>query len=548
MLKAILNNIGSKIKEIVIAMGVSEINIDDIIFEVPKDSNFGDYSTNIAMRLAKQLRKKPLLIAQDIINRLNLDELHLTKCEVAGAGFINFFFDEDYLSQIVFSINKLGQDYGKGEKVNKNINLEFVSANPTGYLHIGHGRGAAYGDSLAKILRKAGYQVTTEHYVNDAGNQINNLAKSIYERYKQLFGLEYHLEDGYYHGPEIITIAEEIKNQYGDKYLHEDWYAFFRSYGVNYLLNGLKVDLKAFNVKFDIWFSEQSLYDSGEVEKSLRYLIDNNYTYEKDGAVWLKTTDFNDEKDRVLVKSDGNYTYLTPDIAYHINKFNRGFDILINVLGADHHGHIDPLKTALAIIGKDPNSIEVEILQMVHVIKDGEEIKMSKRSGKAITLRDLIDEVGTDALRFMYTSKALSTPMDLDLDLLLKQSNDNPVYYAQYAYARICSLFRTLESNGMKFSEVNQFTKLDTKKTKNLVMNLLQYPHIIEEAASKRIPHRITQYVSSLAASLHSYYNDEKIISDDSIETNEKLTVLKAVQTVLKDGLNLIGVSVKEKM
>ena len=545
MLNKIISKLNEELTSIINELGVND---QELIFETPKDSNFGDLSTNIAMRLAKTLRKSPVKIAEEIVQKINLEKLHLSKCEVAGAGFINFYFDRNFLSQIIFEILKQEDSYGNGPKVNQSINLEFVSANPTGYLHIGHGRGAAYGDSLARILRKAGYSVSTEHYVNDAGNQINNLANSIYERYKELFGLEFSLIDGYYHGKEIITIAELIKDEYGDKWLKNEWFNFFRQYGVNYLLNGLKNDLEKFNVRFDNWFSEKSLYDNGEVQKTLDYLIENDYTYEKDGAVWLKTTEFNDEKDRVLVKSDGNLTYLTPDIAYHKNKFSRGFDILINVLGADHHGYIDRLRAAMACIGKDPNNIEIEILQMVKIIKDGEEIKMSKRSGKAITLRDLIDDVGTDALRFMYISKALSTPMDLDLDLAIKQSNDNPVYYAQYAYARISSLFRTLEENNRVFSKVNKFTKIDVNKIEKIVMNLLQYPQVVEEAATKRIPHRISQYISNLAASLHSYYNDEKIITEDFEETNEKLTVLKAVQIVLKDSLNLIGVSVKEKM
>lgn len=546
MLNSILIKIGNKIKDIVNEMGT---NLEEeIMFEIPNDSSFGDYSTNIAMRLAKVLRKSPVMIANEIIGKLDLQSLNLIKCDVAGAGFINLTFNREYLSNVIFEINNIGNNYGQLDNINKKVNLEFVSANPTGYLHVGHGRGAAYGDSLARIMKKAGYTVSTEHYVNDAGNQINNLANSIYERYKELFGLEFNLKEDYYHGPEIITIAKLIKDKYNDKFLNEEWFEFFRKFGVDFLLEGLKNDLKYFNVEFDTWFSEKSLYDNGEVEKSLNYLIENKYTYEEDGAVWLRTTDFNDEKDRVLVKSDGSYTYLVPDIAYHANKFSRGYDILINVLGADHHGYIDRLKAALAAMGNNPENIEIEILQMVHVIKEGKEIKMSKRSGKAITLRDLLDDIGVDALRFMYISKALSSPMDLDLDLALKQTNENPVYYSQYAYARISSLFRIFEENGNEFKETKEFKKLDLTKIEKLLINLLQYPQVIEEAAAKRIPHRIAQYISNLAASFHSFYNDEKIITDDIIETNEKLTVLKAVQIVLKDGLNLIGVNVKEKM
>lgn len=546
MLNQILTNLRTTLNDIIIKLGVTDPQ--DIFFEVPKDDSFGDYSTNIAMRLAKSLRQNPVLIAKKIVEKIDLPKNHLAKCEVAGAGFINFTLDREYLAQVVFIVNRLQDHYGDLNIGKEKVNIEFVSANPTGYLHIGHGRGAAYGDSLARIMTKAGYQVTKEHYVNDAGNQINNLAKSIYERYKELFGLECHLEEGYYHGKEIITIAQLIKDQHGDKYLHEEWYPYFRQFGVDYLLEGLKKDLRDFNVTFDVWFSEKSLYDNNEVQNTLQYLIDHNYTYEQDGAIWLKSSQFNDEKDRVLVKSDKTLTYLTPDIAYHKNKLSRGYDHLIDVLGADHHGYIDRLKAAIKCVGGNPDKLDIEILQMVRVIQDGQEIKMSKRSGKAITLRDLIDEIGTDAIRFMYTSKALSTPMDLDLDLAIKQSNDNPVYYAQYAYARIASLFRTLESNGLVFNEVKSFIKLNLNKCDKIILTLLQYPLVIEEAATKRLPHKIAQYILTLATHLHSYYNDEKIITDDIEETNEKLTLLKAVQIVLKNSLELIGVGIKEKM
>lgn len=546
MINKILENLKTDIAEIIKKLGVEEEL--EIFFEIPKEESHGDYSTNIAMRLAKPLRKSPLVIAKDIVALINLEDNHLEKCEIAGAGFINFFLDRKYLANIIFTINNLKENYGNLTIGNENINLEFVSANPTGFLHIGHGRGAAYGDSLARILKKAGNKVSKEHYVNDAGNQINNLALSIYERYKQLFNLHYELLDGYYHGKEIITIAQMIKANHGEFYLNNPWYEDFRKIGVDYLLDGLKVDLKDFNVEFDTWFSEKSLYDNGEVEKTLQFLIDNNYTYEQDGAIWLKTSDYNDEKDRVLVKSDKTLTYLTPDIAYHKNKLSRGYDRLIDVLGADHHGYIDRLKAAIKCVGGNPDKVDVEILQMVRVIKDGEELKMSKRSGKAITLRDLIDEVGTDAIRFMYISKALSTPMDLDLDLALRQTNENPVYYAQYAYARIASLFRMMEDKNLTFEEVNAFNKINLNKCDKIILTLLQYPLVIEEAATKRIPHKIAQYILQLSTALHSYYNDEKIITEDTDETNEKLTLLKAVQIVLKDSLNLIGVGTKEKM
>lgn len=543
MINVFLNNLKEELQNIIKELGVTEEQ--DIQFDIPKDTAFGDYSTNISMRLAKALRKAPIMIANEIVSKIDKEKNHLSKVEVAGAGFINFYIDLKYLSNIIFEINDKKDDFGNiNYGKNKKINVEYVSANPTGYLHIGHCRGAAYGDSLSRILKKAGFDVSREFYVNDAGNQIQNLGHSIFERYKELHGLECKLgEDGYY-GKEIITIAQMIKDEYGDSHLNDQDLEFFRVYGTNCLLDGLKSDLKDFNVTFDTWFSEKSLYKNNAVHEVLNLFKEKGYTYEHEGATWLKTTEYGDEKDRVLVKSDGTLTYLTPDIAYHANKLSRGFDHLIDVLGADHHGYINRIKAAIAFVGGNPDLLDIEILQMVRVLQDGEEVKMSKRSGKAITMRDLIDEVGTDALRFLFVSKSLSTHMDLDLDLAVKQSNDNPVYYAQYAYARICSLFRKCEN----FNFVTEFKTIDLEKTKKMIMCLLQYPNVIKEAAEKRIPHRISQYVLNLASTLHGYYNDEKILSDNQEEMNEKLTLLNAVKIVLKNSLELLGVGVKEEM
>lgn len=547
MINTLLNNLKVKIRNIIEEMGGD--NSIEIMFEVPKDEGHGDYSTNIAMRLAKSLRKAPLLIANDLVSKINCEEYHLQKIEVAGAGFINLYIDQKYLSNIVFKIIQEKDDFGNlqiGE--NENVLVEYVSANPTGYLHIGHGRGAAYGDSLTRILKKAGYHVSREHYVNDAGNQINNLVISIYERYKELFGLPCNLNDDCYHGKEIIEIASLIKEKHNDFYLNHEYKEDFRSFGLEFLLNGLKNDLKDFHVEFDNWFSERSLYENGNVQETLQFLIDNGYTFESEGAVWLKTTLKGDDKDRVLVKSDGSLTYLTPDIAYHHNKLKRGYTHLIDVLGADHHGYVSRLKAAIGFVGGNPDLLDVDLLQMVRALQNGEELKMSKRSGKAITLRDLMDEVGTDALRFMYISKSLDTHMDLDLDLAVKKSTDNPVYYVQYAHARISSLFRVVEEQGIEFKEVSEFKKFDVNKASKLINVLLQFPTYIEMAATKRLPHKICHYVTALAKALHTFYNDEKIITDDLEELNEKLTLLKAVQIVLRNALNLIGVNAVDKM
>ncbi len=547
MINEILNKIKESINKILVEQGV--IDAYEVFFDVPKDPSFGDYSTNIAMRLAKVLKKAPLIIANELISKINLENHHLSKIEIAGNGFINFYLDKTYLAKVVFKILEEKENFGNihiGN--NEKVLLEFVSANPTGYLHIGHGRGAAYGDSMARIMRKAGFVVSTEHYVNDAGNQIHNLIESIYARYLELHGKEFHLGEDSYHGKEIIEIAQKIKDEKKDYYLNNPYEEYFRYIGLNYLLNGLKKDLQDFNVRFDNWFSEKTLYDNGEVAKTLAYLQDKGNTYLSEGAVWLKTTAYNDEKDRVIIKSDGSLTYLAPDIAYHMNKLNRGYTCIIDVLGADHHGYINRLKSAIYLSGGNPEAINIDILQMVRAIKDGEEVKMSKRSGKAITLRDLMDEVGSDALRFFYISKSLSTHMDLDLDLAVKNTNENPVFYVQYAYARINSLFRVFTENHQEFIPAQEFKFLNIDEIYNLVKVLLQYPAYITEVATKRLPHKICQYALMLAGELHSYYNDHKIITENKEETTERLTLLRAVQIVLKDSLSLIGVGIKEKM
>lgn len=544
MLDTVLKKIEEDIYKIIKVMGV-DITREFVYCEVPKDKAHGDYSITIAMRLAKILHKNPREIANAILDKMKIEENHIEKAEVAGAGFINIYLDKTYLSKVVFKINKEKCDYAKCNIGNgKRTNIEFVSANPTGYLHIGHCRGAAYGDSLARLLTKTGYDVTREYYINDGGNQIDNLIESMYARYKELYGTEACLSADGYHGVEIITLAKRIKAECGDKYLHEDYHNYFREVGVNSLLDKLKYDLNDFNVHFDVWSSEKTLYDRDIIKEVLNKLIENGYTYKLDNALWLKTTEFGDEKDRVLVKTDGSYTYLTPDIAYHLDKLRRCPDQLIDVLGADHHGYINRIKAAIKFSGEDPEKLDIEICQMVRVLQDGVEIKMSKRSGKAITMRDLLDEVGSDALRFMFVSKALSTPMDLDLDLAIKQSNENPVYYAQYAYTRIRSMFRIYKD----FQEVQEFKVINISKMNDIIILLLSYPRVLAEASSKLIPHKICQYVIDLASSFHSYYNDEKIICDDVRETNEKLTVMEAVSYVLKDALSLIGVNTKEKM
>lgn len=553
MLKELVNQIKAGLYESILSLGYKDENIipsaDSIVLEIPKDKEHGDYATNIAMRLAKVAKKRPIDIANEIISKLDKNAIHLSNVEVAGPGFINLMIDKKYVLDVTLKINEEKSKYGQSNiGMGKKICLEFVSANPTGYLHVGHGRGAAYGDSLAKIMTKAGYIVHKEHYVNDAGNQITNMAYSVYERYKELYGMPIEMKDDYYHGKEIIQVAESIKTEYGDQFINHFDLDFFKNYGTEKLLNNLKKDLKSFNVEFDTWFSEKSLYQTGAVENVLDLLNQKEYTYQKDNALWLKTTMYTDEKDRVIIKSDGSYTYLLPDIAYHANKLSRGYDHLIDVLGADHHGYIDRLKAAVSMVGGDSNLIDVEILQMVRVLENGVEVKMSKRSGKAITLSDLIEEVGSDALRYFYVAKSLSTHMDLDLDLMKQKSNENPVFYAQYAHARICSIFKNCQDAGIAFQPVQSFNYIDVETVNNLCLTLLQYPSVIEEVASKRLVHKLTHYIDELSYQLHSYYNDQKVITENKELVMEKLTILNAVRIVLADALSLIGVSALEKM
>ena len=551
MLNKIENEIRNEIYKALVELNyvTDDFKVQDIILENPKDASFGDYATNVAMKLAKVAHKSPMMIASEIKERVNLKQMHLTNFEIAAPGFINMTLDIDYLMDIVNIINREGSYFGSSNKHNaESICLEYVSANPTGFLHVGHGRGAAYGDSLARIMKKVGYKVNREHYVNDAGNQITNMAKSVYERYKELYGLDYEIPEDGYHGKEIIEVAKQFKDLYQDKYLNNFDLALFRQFGTEKLLNNLKKDLKSFNVEFDTWFSETSLYQTKQVEKVLNLLKEKGYTYTKDGALWLKTSNYNDEKDRVIIKSDGSYTYLLPDIAYHANKLSRGYSHLIDILGADHHGYIDRLKAAVEMVGGDSNLIDVEILQMVRVVENGIEIKMSKRSGKAITLIDLIEDVGSDPLRYFYVDKALSTHMDLDLALMKQRTNENPVYYVQYAHARICGIFEKYQSLGKEFKLCSSFDHLDKNKAKSIILKLLKFPTLIEEIAVKRLVHKLPHYIYELASDLHAYYNDEKVLTEDVDATNEKLTLLNAVRIVLKESLNLIGVSSPERM
>lgn len=522
----------------------------DVEIEVPNDSTHGDFATNIAMKLARVLRKAPLVIAETLV--ANIPENSVIKhIEIARPGFINFHVDKRIYRDVIQKILAAGSDYGAstlGEA--QRVNIEFVSANPTGSLHIGHARGAAAGDALARIMQKAGYDVTREFYVNDAGNQINQLVRSIDVRYRQQLGESVTMPEDGYHGAEIIQLAQKIIEQHGERFLTEPGTSYFRKFGVDHLLAALREDLETFRVHFDVWFSEATLYESDAVKKTIDQLKAAGHTYEQEGAVWLKTTDYGDEKDRVIIKSDGSYTYLVPDIAYHADKLSRGFEQLIDILGGDHHGYVPRLKAAIQMVGGQEHALEVELLQMVKVLQNGEEVKMSKRSGKAITLRDLIDEVGVDPIRYFFAMRSLNTHMELDLDLALKESNENPVFYAQYAHARIASILRNAVEKSLSPSldKPYQFETLQSDKVLELLAVLADYPTTIERAAQKRLPHKVTQYIQRLAQAFHAFYAAEMVLSDDPLATEERLVMLHAVKIVMQDALELVGVEAKERM
>lgn len=530
----------------IIAKSLEDLNIKTdkkIIIETPKDNNNGDYSTNIALLLTKELQDNPINIANKIKDKINNNIIK--DITIASPGFINIFINEEYLLDNINRILAAKKNYGKNNIGNNTkINLEYVSANPTGLLHIGHCRGATYGDNLSRILSYCGYNVTREYYVNDAGNQMNNLAISIKERYKELCSLPCNLPEDGYHGQEIIELAKNIYNIYKDTKLNEGL-EFFKQEGLNILLDQIKKDLDKYRVNFDVFTSEQSLYDSGQIEQTLYKLKQSNKCYINDNALWLKTTDYGDDKDRVLIKNDGNYTYFLPDISYHQNKFNRGYDELIDVLGSDHHGYIKRLKAAIEIIGQNPDKLDIKILQMVRLIKNNEEIKLSKRTGKTLTLNDLIEEVGVNATRYFFSSKSLDTQMDFDIDLATKESNENPIYYIEYANARICSI---LNKYHKKDEKIEKFRTLNSPDTYIMLKKLYEFEDIVISAAEKKTPHIIANYTYELASLFHSYYTKEKIITENNEETKEKIMLIRAIKIVLNNALDLIGIIPREQM
>lgn len=527
-----------------------ELSLDEIVIEIPKDSAHGDYATNTAMRLTKRVGKNPREVASMICDALDKESADVCKMDIAGPGFINFTMQCDSLASIINEVLEKQDTYGNNDSGNgMKINCEYVSANPTGVLHLGHARGAAWGDSVTRLLKASGYDVTREYYVNDGGNQIINLGKSLYSRYCEVFGKDVPMpEDGYY-GPDVIAIAKQLADTYGDTYL-EDSEAnqkFFCDKGIEFELQRLKKDLSYFGVEFDVWTSEQAIRDAGKVDAAVAKLKALGKTYEKENALWFKTTEYGDDKDRVLIKSDGSYTYLVPDIAYHMDKLERGFEKMVDFFGADHHGYIPRLKASIQALGGDADILDVDIIQMVRLVENGVEVKMSKRLGNAVTLRELCEEVGIDSVRYFFVSRAVDTHFDFDLELARKQSNDNPVYYAQYAHARMCSILKNVDGQYEKCDRV--FDLLTNEKEIQLMKYINEFPSVVADAAKARAPHKMCNYIQKLASLFHSFYGSCKCNDASQPELSaQRIALLKACKITLKNALHLIGVEALEKM
>lgn len=520
---------------------------DEIVIETPRSREHGDFAANTAMQLARVLRRNPRQIAEALAQAVDREKYGIQSVEVAGPGFLNFTMAQDSFAAAVGQILREKSDYGNGAPNGIRVNLEYVSANPTGSLHLGHARGAAWGDSVSRIMKKAGYDVTREYYVNDAGNQIANLARSLQARYRQALGFEAEIgEDGYL-GEDIRLKGKELADAYGDVYIEEkpENLDFFRREGISFELDKIRRDLNDYRVSFDVWSSEQIIRDAGLVDNVLARLKETDQSYEQDGATWFASTRYGDDKDRVLRKQDGSLTYLVPDLAYHDTKYGREYDEIIDFFGADHHGYVTRLKAGMQALGNDPEKLHVDIIQMVRLVNDGEEMKMSKRLGNATTIRELCERVGVDAARYFFVQRALDSHLDFDMELAARKSNENPVYYAQYAHARMCSIAKG--ARGLEPAE--DVTGLEHEKELALMKVLTEFPKVVQDAARTRQVHKIVHYIQNLASHFHSFYNACKVIDPDAPELSAKrLALVNAARIVLAEALTLIGVNAPETM
>lgn len=542
--------------------------------EIPADRNNGDYSANAAFMLSKALRMPPRKIAEEIQNKIDLSNTYFEKCEIAGPGFINFFLKNEFYADVLSDIDVLGDNYGKSDFGNgKKINVEFVSANPTGPMHMGNARGGALGDCLAAVLEWAGYEVAREFYVNDAGNQIDKFGLSLDVRYQQLLLGEDAIElpEDSYHGEDIKVRAQEFIDVYGDKYLKETEEVRRKAlveFALPKNIETMKGAMEKYRIDYDLWFSELSLHNGGELEETIEILKKNGHTYEKDGALWYKNKEIQTEilkkqgksdedieklelKDDVLIRQNGNPTYFAADIAYHRNKLlKRGFDKAIDVWGADHHGHVARMKGAMEAVGIDGDRLDVVLMQLVNLMKDGQAVKMSKRTGKAITLVDLLDEVPIDAVRFLFNMREAGSAMDFDLGLAVEQSNQNPVYYCQYAHARICSILRKLQNEGVKIRKPSkdELMLLSSPEEKDLISHLASLTGLIILAANTYDPAKITHYAGELATKFHRFYNAQRVMTDDESVMQARIFLCNCVRNTMKNVLSMLKIQAPESM
>ncbi len=533
--------------------------IPSIEAEVPPNDSMGDLATPVAMSLSKKLKKPPRKIAEELINSIKdlsaqAGKSVFEKIDIAGPGFINFTFSKEYLYSeikklIEYKSSFLREDIGKGKKVQ----IEFISANPTGPLHLGHGRGGATGEALANLLKAAGYKVEREYYINDAGKQVKLLGLSVFARYQQLLGMEYTFPEEGYKGGYIEDVANEIIKENGKKFLQTSFEAvsdFFIDYSYRMILSGIRKDLKDFGVNYDTWQSEGELYKKGDIEGAIEDLKIKGFIYEKDGATWFRSTAFGDDKDRVIIKQDGEYTYFTSDIAYHRKKIEKRYDELIDIWGADHHGYIPRVKAVIEALGYPKEKLKVLLVQMVNLLRGGKPFQMSKRAGEFVTLREVIDEVGADTTKFIFLTRRPDSHLDFDLEVAKAQSSENPVFYVQYANARINSIFihakeKSINTDRLYDADLRLLSIYDELR---IIRKLLIYPMIFEGAVNTHEPHRITFYVQELSGMFHPYYNKCRVISDDIELTRAKLALCEAIRIVLQDGLEILGISAPEKM
>ena len=526
----------------------------EVVVEKPKEEKFGDFSTSLAMGLSKSEKRKPYEVAEILSRHLQSSEEYIASVTIAGPGFLNLIMKPIFFLERLVKVVEQGDQYGSSNAgQGKKVLLEFVSANPTGPLHVGHGRGAAVGDMLGRLLDKAGYDVSTEYYINDVGNQMNTLGRSTWARYLELQGKVNEFPADYYQGDYIKDIARDIKNKHGNEFLNkteEQVLSFFREYALGSVLDGIKKDLSDFDVSFDRWFSEKNLYDQKLVDTSVNWLREEKHVYDKDGAVWLKSSKFNDEKDRVLIKQSGEKTYFCSDIAYHKNKIDRGFEWIVDLWGADHHGYVPRMKSALKAMGYDESVFKVMLIQFVSLKRGGEKVSMSTRSGEFETLAEVIKDVGLDATRFFFLMRSSDTHLDFDLELAKKESADNPVFYIQYAHARICSIFRKATENGIKLLDSADIDLSPLKNEEEFIMikKILSFGETIEKSAELLEVHRIAFYLQDLVGTFHRYYSRNRIVSDDHALSSARLFVMNCLRITIRNGLSVMGVSAPDRM